>query len=448
MIETMDTKGFTGIMDWIIDGMCNALGMQQNIARLDETRAMWQASKQELVALDAAGTDGTSATANLEDRSEKAIQCMCDALKLVVDRIERMRLDKANEQLRGMSAIIRTNGISYLKDKFEIEMSNGTYTLEFTKELMVHTMEMLRQAAAEGNDGGLQMMDARKETIDAANNIGEVYRGIIVAGVIEMIDTFPNWGGKDRSPIAREGTNDERVSFPESFRFDLKRMEAMQRFLRHDVACVVILSQVRLICTHLMTPSIMTPSMMTPSMMTPSMMTPSDNPITNQVGLLVNDFVTNTEAKIACMAKVHATLHHKNVRPDKTSEISILVDEVLAQMPPTYIQPMYIDTTRTLLNRNLNPQHPISKSTSARIKKAWWTWMMEGPNSPTATAYQLGDDGGLPESTDYIKPFIRAHAFYASPFVRQSMVVHEKHYISILNEITGANAQHLGAIPV
>lgn len=150
--------------------------------------------------------------------------------------------------------------------------------------------------------------------------------------------------------------------------------------------------------------------------------------------------MTNTEAKIECMAKVYETLHGKKVVPDKTNEISILVDEVLAHMPQTYIQPMYIDTTRTLLNRNLNPQHPISRSTSARIKKAWWTWMMEGPNS----TYQLD----LPESTDYIKPFTRAHAFRASPFVRQSMVVHEKHYISILNEITGANAQHLGAIPV
>lgn len=144
------------------------------------------------------------------------------------------------------------------------------------------------------------------------------------------------------------------------------------------------------------------------------------------------------------MGKVYATLHNKTVLPDKTSEISILVDEVLAQMPQTYIQPMYLDTTRTLLMRNLNPQHPISKSTSARIKKAWWTWMMEGPDS----TYQLGDGGGLPESTDYLRPFTRAHAFCASPFTRQSMVVNEKHYISILNEITGASAEHLGAIPV
>lgn len=72
-----------------------------------------------------------------------------------------------------------------------------------------------------------------------------------------------------------------------------------------------------------------------------------------QVGLLVNDFVTDSEAKIVCMGKVHATLHNKTVLPDKTSEISILVDEVLAQVPQTYIQPMYLDTTRTLLIRLL-----------------------------------------------------------------------------------------------
>ena len=96
--------------------------------------------------------------------------------------------------------------------------------------------------------------------------------------------------------------------------------------------------------------------------------------------------------------------------------------------------------TLSWASRNLNPQHPISKSTTTRIKKAWWTWMMEGPDS----TYQLD----TPESTDFMKPFTRAHAFHASPFTRQSMLVNEKHYISILNEITGANAQNLGAIPV
>lgn len=235
-IEPMDTKGFTNILDWIIDGMCNVLDMEQSIPRRDETRAMWEASKQELVALDAAANSNT------------AIQCMCDALKLVVDRIERMRLDKANKQLRVISPSIRANGMKHLQESFDQELMSGTLTLEFTKELMVHTVDMLRQGDADAiggsSEGGLQMMDARKETIDAANNIGEVFRGIIVAGVIDTIDTFPNWGGKDRSAIAREGTNDERVFFPEVFRFDLKRVQAMQRSLRHDVACTVILSQV------------------------------------------------------------------------------------------------------------------------------------------------------------------------------------------------------------
>lgn len=212
--ESLDLPGCKKLVGDIIQVVVSMHEKMGATKRKEKTLSVWSKCKVEME------------EAEGKELTHKAVS-ICEALKMVLNRIHKMRADAANNKLRSMAPVIRQHGIGYMQSQFQKRITAGMQ-LNMTEAWIRHAFDrLMEQEDFAVNIGTIQI---------SGGNVSDAFGTVMMHATVNLVTEYPHWGGVER-PLSMQD------QLPETFDLNLLRVKALKNHFDADVVSVIILIQ-------------------------------------------------------------------------------------------------------------------------------------------------------------------------------------------------------------